>query len=56
MKVCVASHASNPYGDGFASDRIVQILLATKLRKTARASEVSQIVGDQPEVGLQMHA
>jgi len=50
------ARANNPYGDGLASERILQILLATENRQTAIASQASQIVVDQPQIGLQMHA
>lgn len=50
------AHTSNPYGDGLASDRIVQILVATQLRNTANTTEARQIIVDQPDIALQMHA
>lgn len=49
------AHASNPYGDGLASERIVQTLLATELHKASLAT-ASKLIIKQPELALPMHA
>jgi len=50
------AHANNPYGDGLASERIVQTLLATNLSRMTMVNGIPQITNNKPESGLQMHA
>jgi UDP-N-acetylglucosamine 2-epimerase (non-hydrolysing) len=52
---CMAQ-ASNPYGDGLASDRIVRTLLACGVQQRAIPNVAPTTVLNQPELKLQTHA
>jgi UDP-N-acetylglucosamine 2-epimerase (non-hydrolysing) len=50
------AHGNNPYGDGFASERIVQALLACGVQRTSVAGRLPATLINRPELELRMRA